>query len=613
MKKHDSLMPGSWHKSITFTVLLILVSSAIPTFLGSKETLKISGMTSIEAQSQSPTLSNLLNDSLNISVIASEHIDSNGQALFELVLNEKVEDAVALQKVIQSELTLLASVKLSNKSAAPSWLSSIAAEPIKLGLDLSGGALFVLEVDTLTATNERFKAISIALKTAIREARVYGARVSYTPEIGINIHTPHPANSRLQPVLNTFISQYDGLYQSTSASGDIVLQMSKEQKQLLSHQYVEQALTTMRSRIEQLGITEGVVQRQGTNRIRIEIPGIKDLQQAERLIGATASLAFHQYAEFAPGKSRLSFTDNDHGNLNLASQPIFTGNNISDAQMGRDEHGMPLVNLVLDTQGGDKMSAFSRKNIGKPMVTIFSEYQLDSNGQLQKSQRVINIATIQAQLGNRFSITNLKSVNEAHDLALLLRAGSLDAPVTIVEKRVITASLGEQNVKNGMLALGVGLALTLAFMLLCYRRLGMIANLALLFNLASLTGLMALTPNAVLTLPGIAGLVLTVGMAVDTNVLIFERILQERKKGVPPNLAMILGYKRAWTTILDANLTTLICALVMLSIGYGPVKGFAITLCLGLITSVFTGVALSKTLSAYIPATWLLNAKGARS
>jgi preprotein translocase subunit SecD len=357
-----------------------------------------------------------------------------------------------------------------------------------------------------------------------------------------------------------------------------------------------QALTTLRGRIAELGITEAVTQRQGQNRIRIELPGVKDPEQAKRIIGATASLDFYELANSDTARAK-SYTDENGQVVRVAPRPIFSGSNIENASAGRDEMGMALVNLSLDGLGGKKMSDFSKDNIGKPMVTIFSEYRKNSSDEMIKNSKVINIATIQSQLGNRFAITNLDSPQTAADLALLLRAGSLDAPITIVQQRTIQASLGKDNVNNGIMALAIGLGITLVFMGLWYRKLGLIANASLVLNLVCLLGLMALLPNVVLTLPGIAGLVLTVGMAVDTNVLIFERIKEERQRGLSNFMAIETGYKEAFTTILDANITTMITALILLSIGYGPVKGFAMTLSLGILTSMFSGVFVAHILT----------------
>jgi preprotein translocase subunit SecD len=374
---------------------------------------------------------------------------------------------------------------------------------------------------------------------------------------------------------------------------------SEQQNSQFHQQIMAQAISTLRGRIEELGITEAVTQREGKNRIRVELPGVKDPELAKRIIGATASLDFYELAHNGTVGAK-SFKDQSGRRLRVAPKAIFSGSNIENADAGRDEMGMALVNLSLDSLGGKKMSAFSRDNIGNPMVTVFSEYHKNSVNELLKSSKVISVATIQSQLGNRFSITNMANPQAASDLALLLRAGSLDAPITIVQQRTIQASLGQENVNNGIMALVIGVAITLVFMGLWYRKLGMIANVSLVLNLVCLLGLMALLPNVVLTLPGIAGLVLTVGMAVDTNVLIFERIKEQRQLGRSNFLAIEAGYRQAFATVLDANITTMITALILLSIGYGPVKGFAMTLSLGILTSMFTGVFVSHVLTQMV-------------
>ena len=606
MNKRFSLMPSIWQRLAIFSVLILLVVNGLPSFWGQHDRLVVTGLSQPTLHQTSQTLDVLLKGANGLGLVVTQ--GKNGQLSFQFT-DHRV-DAQQYLRALKQELKEHADVTLDSVPAGPAWFTQISAEPIKLGLDLSGGALFVLEVDTQTAMQERMKAMAQALNHQVREARLLGTRVQVTAAQQLNVIFSETRASSVSLLLRNYAQQYEGVVVTRPSATRALVAFSPERRQQLERQYVDQALTTMRSRIEQLGITEGVIQTQGKRRIRIEIPGIKDLSQAERLIGATASLAFYQLSEHAKGQPRFAISSEKYGRLSLAAKPIFTGTHISDAQMGRDEQGVPLVNLVLDSAGGAKMSVFTKDNIGHPIVTLFSEYIANDKGELVKAEKVINVATIQSQLGSRFSITNMNSANDAQELALLLRAGSLDAPVNIVQKRIINASLGEQNVQNGLLALALGLLMTMVFMLVFYRRLGLVANTALLLNLACLMGLVALTPNAVLTLPGIAGLVLTVGMAVDTNVLIFERIRQERDKGMPASSAMILGYKNAWTTILDANITTLICALVMLSIGYGPVKGFAIALSLGLLTSVFTGVAVSKTLSAYLGPDWLLNWKG---
>ena len=472
--------------------------------------------------------------------------------------------------------------------------------PIKLGLDLSGGVLFVLEVDTNKADQERIGNAKDEALQIIHDQGLHGMSVKIADtENKINLHFLSHQAASVKSVVNELQQRLPGVTYSSSGDRDGTLVFSEQSITTFHHEIMAQALTTLRGRIEELGITEAVTQRQGQNRIRIELPGVKDPEQAKRIIGATASLDFYEMAQSGTVGIK-TFTDENGRRLRLAPKPIFTGSNIENATSGRDEMGVALVNLALDGIGGKKMSEFSKDNIGNPMVTIFSEYHKNSADEMVKSSKVISVATIQSQLGNRFSITNLDSPQAASDLALLLRAGSLDAPITIVQQRTIQASLGQENVSNGIMALAIGLGITLLFMGLWYRKLGLIANTSLVLNLICLLGLMALLPNVVLTLPGIAGLVLTVGMAVDTNVLIFERIKEERKRGRSNFLAIETGYKEAFATILDANVTTMITALILLSIGYGPVKGFAMTLSLGILTSMFTGVFVAHVLTALV-------------
>ena len=472
--------------------------------------------------------------------------------------------------------------------------------PIKLGLDLSGGVLFVLEVDTNKADQERLGNAKDEALQLIHDNGQRGMSVKLADsQEKINLHFLTHQASQVKTVVNELQQRLPGITYTASGDRDGTLVFSDQSVTTFHHEIMAQALTTLRGRIEELGITEAVTQRQGQNRIRIELPGVKDPEQAKRIIGATASLDFYEMAQSGTVGAK-TFTDENGRRLRLAPKPIFTGSNIENATSGRDDMGIALVNLALDGIGGKKMSDFSKDNIGNPMVTIFSEYHKNSADEMVKSSKVISVATIQSQLGNRFSITNLDSPQAASDLALLLRAGSLDAPITIVQQRTIQASLGQENVGNGIMALAIGLGITLVFMGLWYRKLGLIANTSLVLNLVCLLGLMALLPNVVLTLPGIAGLVLTVGMAVDTNVLIFERIKEERKRGRSNFLAIETGYKEAFATILDANVTTMITALILLSIGYGPVKGFAMTLSLGILTSMFTGVFVAHVLTSLV-------------
>jgi len=483
---------------------------------------------------------------------------------------------------------------------SPNWLSELGAKPIKLGLDLSGGVLFVLDVDTDRAQSDKLKDIVLDIKTLAREYKARAIKVSQVDSVTLKIDFAATNNKAYSQLFDKVLSIYPELTKTKISNQQITFSYSDQQQVKFRQETMKQTLKTMRGRIEELGITEAVTQKQGKNRIRIELPGVHNPEEAKRIIGATASLDFYQLATNAKSINVKRIRD-EHGQwLTLNNKAVFSGSNIKNARAGQDQMGSPLVNLSLDAVGGKKMSEFSKKNIGSPMVTVFSEFYRNTNNELVKKSKVISEAIIQAQLGAQFSITNMQSSSAAQELSLLLRAGSLSAPVTIVQQRTIAATLGADNIDNGIKALTIGVSITLIFMALWYRSLGLVANVALAFNLVSLLGLMSLLPGAVLTLPGIAGLVLTVGMAVDTNVLIFERIKEELRRGHKPLSAIEQGYNSAFTTILDANITTMITGIILYSIGYGAVKGFALILCLGILTSMFTGVFVSKALTKLV-------------
>ena len=525
------------------------------------------------------------------------------------VLLQEPTKSAAAQQALKSEFKPL-NAKIVTHQTSPDWLQSLGLAPIKLGLDLNGGVLFVLDVDLVKAQQEQLDSAYEQTKTIIRDEKARGVRVQKNAH-GFELHALPAAKSDLAAVQANVLKRFERLMATAHSQGNlttVAFSFSEQGSNAFDKEVMSQTLTTLRGRIEELGITEAVTQRQGKQRIRIELPGVQDPSEAKRIIGATASLDFYQLKEIG-GKT---FNLQNGGSINLDPIAIFSGQHINNAHAGRDEWGKPLVQLSLDSQGGEAMSAFSKRNIGKPMATVYSEYYKNVKGEVVKKSEVINVANIAQHLSSQFSITNMQSPQAAQDLALLLRAGSLTAPVTIVQEQTIGPSLGADNIHNGLAALMLGMGITLAFMALWYRRLGLVANIALLLNLTALVGLMSLLPGVVLTLPGIAGLVLTIGMAVDTNVIIFERIKEERRKGRAPYQAIEQGYQQAFATIFDANITTMITAIILYGIGYGPIKGFAITLALGLITSVFTGVYVSKALSQTLYLK-LANKRGARA
>ncbi|NMR27810.1 protein translocase subunit SecD [Pseudoalteromonas sp. NEC-BIFX-2020_015] len=578
-----------------FIALLLLAVSALPNLYPSKSWLNIS----IESQSQLikniPSQKSVI-DFLNQHnfMVDQSTLGSKSDSSSINVLLQVPTKSAAAQRALKSEYPYF-DVKIVTHQTSPAWLQQLGLEPIKLGLDLNGGVLFVLDVDLVKAQQEQLDSAYEQTKSIIRDEKARGVRVQKN-EQGFELHALRSAKESLIGVQAQVLKRFQRLVATKQTQGSmttVAFSFSEQGSSTFNKEVMSQTLTTLRGRIEELGITEALTQRQGKQRIRIELPGVQDPAEAKRIIGATASLDFYQLKEIG-GKT---FNLQNGGTINLDPIVIFSGQHINNAHSGRDEWGKPLVQLSLDNQGGEAMSAFSKRNIGKPMATVYSEYYKNAQGEVVKKSEVINVANIAQHLSRQFSITNMQSPQAAQDLALLLRAGSLTAPVTIVQEQTIGPSLGAENITNGLAALMLGMGITLAFMAIWYRGLGLVANVALVLNLTALVGLMSLLPGVVLTLPGIAGLVLTIGMAVDTNVIIFERIKEERRKGRAPYQAIEQGYQQAFTTIFDANITTMITAIILFSIGYGPIKGFAITLALGLITSVFTGVYVSKALS----------------
>ncbi|TWX52326.1 protein translocase subunit SecD [Colwellia hornerae] len=589
----------TWQNLLILFTLLFLLISALPNLYGDRVTIQLSPINSSVQQLTTYQLKDLLaKHSLSVDKIHSLNQTTS------ITLSNKT-DLKSINELLFVEFNNDYNIENSVISNSPLWLQSLDAKPIKLGLDLSGGVLFVLEVDTKQALLERFKNIALAIKTLAMEERIRGVNVVQS-KLGLSIENyqqnllvsfPNVEKSKIDLLFNKIKAAYPELSQQKNQNNQVTLSYSSQKTAQYRQETMQQTLKTMRGRIAELGITEAVTLQQGKNYIRIELPGVHDPDEAKRIIGATASLDFYQLAENSTAAGILRMAD-EHGRaFNLNSQVVFSGSNIKNARAGQDQMSMPLVNLTLDAIGGKKMSQFSKQNIGNTMVTVFSEFYRSADDKMVKKSKIINVATIQQHLGSQFSITHMPSQQAAQELSLLLRAGSLTAPVTIVKQRTIEATLGENNIKNGIKALSIGMGFTLVFMAFWYRALGLIANVALTLNLMSLLGLMSLLPGAVLTLPGIAGLVLTVGMAVDTNVLIFERIKEELKRGHKVLSAVEQGYKSAFSTILDANITTMITGIILYTIGNGPVKGFALILCLGILTSMFTGVFVSKSLT----------------
>ena len=494
-------------------------------------------------------------------------------------------------------------IALNLAPATPRWLSMLGAEPMKLGLDLRGGVHFLMEVDMDTALSKLQEQTMDNMRSDLRDKNIPYATVRKLDNYGVEVRfrdaaTRDSAVSYLSPRHRDLVITNSGDNAARVVMTDARLSEAREYA-------VQQNITILRNRVNQLGVAEPLVQRQGADRIVVELPGIQDTARAKEILGATATLEFRLVntnvdASAAstgrvPGDSEVK-NMRDGRPVVLYKRVILTGDHITDSTSSMDEYNQPQVNISLDSAGGNAMSNFTKDNIGKPMATLFVEYKdsgkKDANGRsiLAKQEEVINVATIQSRLGNSFRITGVNDPNEARQLSLLLRAGALIAPIQIVEERTIGPTLGMQNITQGLEACLWGLVASILFMVVWYRKFGIIATTALVANLILIVGIMSLLPGATLTMPGIAGIVLTLAVAVDANVLINERIKEELKNGRSVQQAIHEGYKGAFSSIVDANLTTLITAIILYAVGTGSIKGFAITTAIGVATSMFTSI-----------------------
>ena len=510
------------------------------------------------------------------------------------------------KEVIQAEMGGDYIVALNLAPTTPDWLVGLGGKPMKLGLDLRGGVHFLLEVDLDSALATRLEADMQNIKAELREERIrYGSFALKGRQI-VGQFRDQEQIDRATALIRT---NYRDL-QPQSGQGQseltLVLNLSEVATREIENNAIKQNLTSLRNRVNELGVSEPLVSRQGKNRIVVELPGVQDTAEAKRIIGKTANLEFRLEAEGRSGETFDFRTPSGQGpNARLETKAVITGENVTDARASFDENGRPQVNIDLDAKGGWQMGYATRDNIGRALGVLFIEYKtkleksIDENGEVvitpvpfvEKS--IISLATIRGQLGTSFRITGLDSQRESSELALLLRAGALAAPMYIVEERTIGPSLGAENIRLGVQSVTLGMALVLLFMLVIYKGFGVFANIALATNLLLLVAFMSLL-GATLTLPGIAGIVLTVGMAVDANVLIFSRIREELAAGSSIQGAISAGYDRAFVSILDANITTLIVAIILFLIGSGPVKGFAVTLSIGILTSMFTSIVMTR-------------------
>ena len=556
-------------------------------------------------------------------LLSAAGLDPKGAVLDEDGLRLRFvspEMQLKARDVLQQELGTQYTVALTLLPDAPAWLTSVGARPMYLGLDLRGGVHFLMEVDMASVVRRAEDRYVTDIRARLREEKIRYEGVRRIPEGGIEVQLREA--DQIELAQKTIRRELQGLQvEQTDRNGAavLVIRLNDSERQELSEFALEQNITSLRNRIDELGVAEPVVQRQGNRRIVVQLPGVQDTARAKRILGRTATLETmlvdeeHSLDAAVAGKvppgSRL-YRLRDGRPLLLKKRVLYSGDNIIDAAASIDsQSGGPIVSITLDAMGARINQRVTGDNIGKRMAVLYIEIRsrvktdaegrpiLDYDGNAvrikQRIEEVITAPVIRDQLGKRFQIEGLDSVMEARDLALLLRAGSLAAPVEIIEERTVGPSLGQANINRGFQSVIIGFALVLVFMAFYYRVFGLFANVALTLNLVLLVAVLSMF-QATLTLPGVAGIVLTVGMAVDANVLIFERIREELRNANSPQASIHSGYEKAFSTIVDANITTLIAAIVLFNFGTGPIKGFAVTLSIGIITSLFTAIFVTR-------------------
>jgi len=582
---------------------------ALPNLYGEDPAVQISGTRGQEANSS--VLSEVQTVLKENNLATKSIVLENGSILVRF--NNTDNQLLAKDKITE-KLGNNYSIALNLAPATPKWLSSIGGNPMKWGLDLRGGVRFLMEVDMNSALTKRQEQLQDSLRTELRKEKYQYSAIKSAENFSTIVSLVNP--EQLSDVQRYLRKQHPTLDIRAISDNTLSLALSDAALNEARESAIEQNLSILRKRVTELGVAEAVIQRQGAERIVVELPGVQDTARAKEILGATATLEFR----LVNGNANLEAAargmvtsdsevkyDRNNRPIVLYKRAVLGGEHITNASSGLDQKtSRPQVSVSLDSEGGEIMSQTTRTNIQKPMATLYVEYKdsgkKDENGKtiLQKHEEVINVATIQGRFGSQFEITGIDSPAEAQNLAVLLRSGALIAPIQIVEERTIGPSLGAQNVEQGLQASFWGLMIVVAFMVIYYRKFGLIANVALIVNIILLVGLMSLLPGATLTMPGIAGIVLAVGMSVDANVLIFERIKEEIRNGRPVQQAISEGYSGAFSSIFDANLTTILTAVALYAVGTGPIKGFAITLSLGIAISMFTAITGTRAIVNFL-------------
>ena len=592
-----------WKHIVLIVVFAVGCFFAVPNLFGEDPAIQVSASRGVVVDE---ALGQRVAEQLQVSGLTPKSPPAMEQGRLMVRFNDE-ESQLKAQDVIKTALGRQYIIALNLAPATPTWLAEAGALPMYLGLDLRGGVHFLMEVDMEAAVTQAEERYLGDIRTFMRSERIRhkGATRSDRGGISLRFKTEEVREQAYAQIRREF-PDLDVIEEELTDSWNLTIKLSEQAARDTRRFALQQNITTLRNRVNELGVAEPVIQQQGENRIVVQLPGVQDTARAKEILGATATLEFRMVHNTANIEQALAgsvpidgrlYRERNGRPIVLRKQVMLTGDYITDAASGIDnQSGSPAVFITLDGQGARIFGERTRDEIGRPMAVVFIEHKTETIIQNDEPVRqkeiieeVINVATIRDQLSKRFQITGLDSTEEARDLALLLRAGALAAPIEIIEERTVGPSLGQENIDQGKLSVTVAFVLVLVFMALWYRVFGLVANLALAFNLVLIIAVLSML-QATLTLPGIAGIVLTVGMAVDANVLIFERIREELRNGNSPQASIHAGYAKAFSTIADANITTLIAAVVLFGFGTGPIKGFAITLSIGIVSSMLTAI-----------------------
>jgi len=591
-----------WQYFLIFSVLILGALFALPNIYPSKPALQIAvGDSSVQLNDN--FLAGIKNE-LTKEEISYQSIEAS-EASVKIVLDD-VESQLASRRVLADYSGGDFIIALTSEPSTPEWLQNLGASPINLGLDLAGGIHFLLEVDTDRYSEERLSSEAASLTDEFKNQGFLVNFESFNNRVLLKFSSQDDLEKGRDYLNQNNFTTSGNKYSLIQSNLDLELRYTDNYLSEIVDYAVEQNLVALRNRVNELGVSEPIVQREGRGRIVVELPGVQDSASAKKIIGKTANLEFRLEARNNDSflrKEKFNYRNTFQGSAFLEKIVILTGDSVTNAQSSFDENGRPQVNISLDIEGGRAMQKATNGNIGRRLGVVLVEektktfFDQDDNV-VQESyieKGIISNATIQAVLGTSFRITGLSSSTEASELALLLRAGALAAPMKFVEEQTIGPTLGQENIQKGINSIIIGFILVFIFMLIRYRLFGLSANIALMCNLILVVSIMSVV-GGTLTLPGIAGIVLTVGMAVDANVLIFARISEEIKNNIDPQNAIRNGFSKAFSTIMDANITTLIVALILYAIGTGPIKGFAVTLSIGIVTSIFTAILVTRSL-----------------